>query len=131
MLYHSNSFGQDSEIKKAFIKCLVLALASIKQMKICVGKKDNLTGGVIEKGLGEKFTKALLKKDFFFEGVTIKLETKSKINYDQMVILALHINPKYLEELIDKNGDSDVVYIAWTQKELDQYLKKYTNSIAI
>lgn len=132
MLYHSNSIGPDPKVFKiAFLKSLGLALASNKEMKICVHTKNQLKASIIVDALGDKFVKNLLKGDILVQGVTIKLETEKIIIGSQMVILAPHINPKYLEKLIDKNGNADVVYIPWTQNELDEYLKKYPNSIAI
>lgn len=132
MLYHSNSHGADPKVlRSAFIKCLKFALASTKEMKICIHTKNQLKRHVIKEAMGEKFIKTLLKGNISEMGVTILLETQRQVNNTQMVVLAPHISSQYLEEVIAQNGNADVVYLPWTEEELNNYLNKHPNSIAI
>lgn len=133
MLYHSNSTGPNPQaFRHAVDVCRQLATNSTNQFKICHHTIGNVKHGIIRDTLGDQIVNILARnKQIQIQGVTIHLETKRIINNNQMIILAPHISPKYLEELIDNNGDADVVYIPWTPTELDEYLQKHPNSIAI
>lgn len=133
MLYHSNSTGPDPQaFSHAVDFCHQLATNSTNQFKICHHTIGNVKHRIIRDKIGDQLVKNLSKnKQIQFNGVTILLETERIINNTQMIILAPHVNPKYLDKLILKNGGAPIIYIPWTQEELNRYIAKYPNSTPI
>lgn len=132
MLYHSNSTGSDPEaFRIALERCLALSSASTREMKICIHSKNQLVGHAIGVAMGDRFVKALLTGNCSAMGVRIQLETERQVNNTQMLVLAVYISSEYLEKVIAKNGNADVVYLPWSPEELDNYLNMHPNSISI
>src|SRR5207248_1098993 len=101
---------------------------------IALPVKDSLKKPLVRQVLGLDITKQLNKGPASIEGCEVFLLTE-KIDPHAFVagpILAVHILPKYLAELmrIDRNA-TDIIYVPWTIAERDIFVDKNPNATAI
>lgn len=65
------------------------------------------------------------------DGFSVSFMTKHTGNRTAMPVFAIHIDPAFLDEVIQDNSAFDIIYIPWKEVELAHYLQKYPNSILL
>ena len=128
MLYYTPSVGPDmAALKAAFKKCgELLQVKNLQETVILVPQKSNLDG-IIRDLLGEDLTRILLKSNMCdLKGIIIHLFTKRNMPiHCKIPILAAYIDTKTMNDLIKKNPGVDILYVPWTEDELDSFKKTY------
>jgi hypothetical protein len=126
MLYHTEN---PSPSKDEFISAIAAAIAIAVQnesneIAIAVHGKGNLDG-IVSDAIGASAVKALQKPGgtIQYKGITIYLITeKIRSGFKSGVIVATHVSTKYLNKLLSDYRATDIVYVPWGEKELNDYL---------
>lgn len=135
MQYHANwTLDQKSSFITGLTKAIELTIKNKKQLLIYTGNKSIFEGNIITNAIGTKIQKELLKnREVKSDGITIFLEfpNSKKTNFKKGVIIVPFASSFDYTNAIKDHRCIDIVYTPWMEKEYNDYIGKYPNSISI
>lgn len=118
MLYYINEKSENNNhinsLKKAF------DFFKGKNFNLAMHNKNGLTG-ILEKIVNQEICNELKKRNFYtsYTGNIGLITEKIHPIYPNYPIIAYFITKNYLEKLISSYSDVDIIYIPWTQEEIE------------
>jgi hypothetical protein len=129
--FHTNSAGPDeAALRAAFIQCgALLQRRGCTAMALAVPGKSNL-GGVVRNVFGDDVIRVLDRDNRLdLKGITIQLLTERiQVRKLEGPVVAAYISPAKLDKVVSCSGVTDIVFVPWTEDELQAYVAMHPTS---
>jgi hypothetical protein len=134
-IYYIDSYGSDTQLLvKGFARLLSLSKSSrFHQAAVAVHTKDQVSrSNIWEEAIGKTPTKKLGNGELRIDGCTLYLLTEriDPSGFVQGPILAAAINTTFLNRVIKNRKATDIVFVAWTPEELEEFKRDNADAIS-
>jgi len=135
MDYHTNTYGSsEAGFKTGLLKSIHEASTNgTNQVLLLARSLKYLKGGVFASVLGQVAVKNLARtKSMRWMAITIYLETeRTRSAFSKGVIFAPFVSHRLLAVAAGDSRGTDVVYVPWTEAELQTYVQNNPSSVKL
>jgi len=134
-IYYIDSYGSDTQLLvKGFARLLSLTKSSkFRQAAVAAHTKDQVSrSNIWEEAIGKTPTKKLGNGELRIDGCTLYLLTEriDPSGFVQGPILAAAIGTSFLNRVIKNRKATDIVFVAWTPDELEEFKRDNPDAIS-